>query len=144
MTLVDKITVKDRLNRIIKSVDRLSRLAAADRELFLQAESDLPAIAESHLRRSLEAVFDIGRHLLSRRGRPDLAQEYKSIAMGLVQTGIVPPELEEKLVKMAGYRNRLVHLYHEVSTEELYHVITHNLDDLRAFVRVIANYLKTV
>lgn len=142
--MVDKATVKDRLCRITRSIDRLSRLAQVDRETFLEADSDLPAIAESHLRKSLEAVFDIGRHLLAKQGRPDLAREYKSIALGLAEMGIVPSELQDKLVKMAGYRNRLVHFYHEVSNEELFDVITHNLDDLRAFVRSIAAYLKTL
>lgn len=142
--MVDKVTVKDRLCRIARSIDRLARLAQVDREAFLEPDSDLPAIAESHLRRSLEAVFDVGRHLLAKQGRADLAREYRSIAVGLVQMGIVPAELQDTLVKMAGYRNRLVHFYHEVSNEELYQVITENLDDLRAFVRCVFAYLKTL
>lgn len=142
--MIDKAVVKDRLCRIVKSVDRLSKLATVDPAEFLAQDSDLAAIAESHLRKSLEAVFDIGRHLLARRGRPDLTQEYKSIATGLVQVGIVPKELESSLVKMAGYRNRLVHFYHEVSNEELFYVISHDLGDLRAFVGAIKEFLKTV
>ncbi|MGB9858213.1 MAG: HepT-like ribonuclease domain-containing protein [Dictyoglomaceae bacterium] len=37
---------------------------------------------------------------------------------------IIPEKFaEEKLVKMKGYRNRLVHFYYEVSVEELYYII---------------------
>jgi len=36
---------------------------------------------------------------------------------------------------LAGYRNRLVHLYHEVSAEELYEVCLHQLSDVE-LVRV--------
>lgn len=142
--VIDRITVKSRLARISKSIDRLERLAETPRELFLVTDSDLPAIAESHLRRSLEAMFDIGRHLLANSGRPELASEYKSIATGLARLGIVPPDFEDALVSMAGYRNRLVHVYHEVSDEELYLIIQHKLGDLRRFVEAIKSYLDTV
>lgn len=140
--MVDKTTVTDRLSRIVRSIDRLSRLAQIEKDRFLDPGSDYPAIAESHLRKSLEAMFDIGRHLLAKAGRPDLAREYKSIALGLVSTGIVPKEFETVLVKMAGYRNRLVHFYHEVSDEELYLIINRNQDDLRSFVQAVRSFLQ--
>ena len=140
--MIDKGTVKERLVRIVRSVERLERLAKTDRREFLQHDSDFPAIAESHLRRSLEAVFDVGRHLLAKSGHGDLAQEYKSIALGMVRLGIVPPTLESNLVKMAGYRNRLVHLYHEVADEELYDIISGNLEDFRTFVRSVKTYIE--
>jgi len=35
-------------------------------------------------------------------------------AKGLFELGIVDKDLEEKLIQMAGYRNRLVHMYHLV------------------------------
>lgn len=142
--MIDKITIKSRLTRIAKSIGRLERLAETPREDFLTADSDLAAIAESHLRRSLEAMFDVGRHLLAKSGRPELASEYKSIATGLARLGIVPPNLEDALVDMAGYRNQLVHFYHEVSDEELYVIIQNNLSDLRRFAESIKSYLDTV
>jgi len=142
--MVDKLTVKSRLTRIAKSIDRLERLARTPKDDFLSPDSDLPAIAESHLRRSLEAVFDVGRHLLAKSGRPELAFEYKSIATNLARLGIVPSDLEDALIKMAGYRNRLVHFYHEVTDEELYSIIRNNLGDLRRFVAAIKSYLDTL
>lgn len=131
----------DRLVRIATSTERLAQLATEDRTHFLAADSDLPAIAESHLRRSLEAVFDVGRHILAKTGRGDLAREYKSIAAGLAQYKIVSEDLGQTLVHMAGYRNRLVHLYHPVIDEELYDLIREHLEDLRRFVREIRDYL---
>jgi len=99
------------------------------------------AAAESYLRRSLEAVFDIGRHLVAKSGYRRLASEYKSIAKGLVEIGAVGGELGEKLVDMAGYRNRLVDLYDEVTADELYSILSSELEDFRRFVRAIRDYL---
>ena len=39
-------------------------------------------------------------------------------------------EQGELLKLLAGYRNRLVHFYHEVSTEELYQVCSGQLSDI--------------
>jgi len=55
-----------------------------------------PSACESYLRRALEAIFDIGRHILAKSGYTDLLYEYKSIAKGLFELGIVDKDLEEK------------------------------------------------
>jgi len=70
-----------------------------------------------------------------------LAQEYKSIAQGLEQKGIISIDLERQLMKMAGYRNRMVHLYFQISDEELYEIISHYLEDIRRFQKEILAYL---
>jgi uncharacterized protein YutE (UPF0331/DUF86 family) len=44
---------------------------------------------------------------------------------------------------MAGYRNRLVHFYHEVSTEELYTLCANNLKDIQAVIQEITDWLNT-
>jgi uncharacterized protein YutE (UPF0331/DUF86 family) len=102
------------------------------------------AAAETFLRRSLEAVFDIGRHILAKTGRGELAQEYKSIARGLGALGAVSGSLAAKLVEMAGYRNRLVHLYWEVTADELYRILQDELDSFVSFVKEVMAYLDTV
>lgn len=137
---VDVVMVKERLDRIVAWLEQLDLLAALPEEEFRQPRN--AAAAESFLRRSLEAAFDVGRHLLAKRGRFDLAQEYKGIARGLVDIGAVGPELGQVLVAMAGYRNRLVHFYHEVSVDELRQVVVRHRDDLRAFVRWILAYVE--
>lgn len=49
--------------------------------------------------RALEAVFDIGNHILSR-----------------VPEAVPESFARENLIKIAGYRNRLIHFYAEVLT----------------------------
>ncbi|HEY8449543.1 MAG TPA: hypothetical protein VIL95_03600, partial [Bacillota bacterium] len=69
---INRAMVRDRLDRIItwvKELDQLAQLAPVE---FAQPRN---AAAESFLRRALEAVFDVGRHLLAKQGRLDLAQE---------------------------------------------------------------------
>ena len=102
-------------------LNKLQDLSTLDKNSFLSQKRNTAA-AESFLRRTLEAIFDIGRHILSKTDHIDLSTEYKSIAKGLVEIGIVDKKLDETLIQMAGYRNRLVHMYNIISDEELYQV----------------------
>jgi uncharacterized protein YutE (UPF0331/DUF86 family) len=141
--MVSRLVVQSRLDMIDDCVLRLSRFATLSRSDFV-GDKDKVAAAESYLRRALEATFDVGRHILARSGGADLSTEYKGIAKGLGDKGIVPLELAGTLIDMAGYRNRLVHLYHLVQEDELYEILQTDLDDLRAFVREINVFLDAV
>ena len=102
------------------------------------------AVAEHHLRRTLEAVFDAGNHILSRlplapSQRPE---SYKAIALALGRHKVVSEVYAEgPLSQMAGYRNRLVHFYDEVTSEELYGIIQNQLSDIETFAKVIRDLI---
>ena len=49
---------------------------------------------------------------------------------------------DNALLEMAGYRNRLVHFYFEVSPEELYQILQNNLDDVERFCHYMVEILK--
>jgi len=118
----------------------LKVLSEMPREEFL-ADKRNAAAAESYLRRSIESIFDIGRHILAKTyGLKEL--EYKKIAQGLSDKGVVAREYAPVLLKIAGYRNRMVHLYHEISPVEIYEILSNNLSDLDRFISEITRFLE--
>jgi uncharacterized protein YutE (UPF0331/DUF86 family) len=131
--------IQDRLGNIIGYVERLRHLAGLDKSEFLK--DDTPAIAESYLRRSLEAIFDIGRHIIAKHAGK-AAVEYKEIARLLGRNGVISEGLSEKLILMAGYRNRMVHFYHEVTERELYEILFNNLSDIEKFTKEMGLFLE--
>ena len=64
--------------------------------------------AESCFRRALEALLDLGRHILT-KGFSLGVSEYKEIATRLGEQGVLSQGEAELLRTLAGYRNRLVH-----------------------------------
>ena len=88
------------------------------------------AAAESYVRRALEALLDLGRHILV-KGLGRDALEYKQVAVTLRDAGVLDESGGAALLEMAGYRNRLVHFYDEVTTPELYEICVHGVDDMR-------------
>ena len=139
--MINRTLVESRLSLIIELVGQLDSLAVLSESEFLGDPRNVGA-AESFLRRSLEAVFDVGRHLLAKSGHSDLAKEYKTIAQGMAALGVVSEEFVPTLVQMAGYRNRMVHFYYEVTPPELYQLIVAHRKDLRRFVDCVVAYLE--
>ncbi len=139
---IDKEIILERLGIIQKSVNRLEELKELSKgELALE---DNFAIAEHNLRYALEATFDICGHILSRIPGSQ-ADECKQMAREMGKQKIVSMNFaEEKLVKMAGYRNRLTHLYFEISGQEIFDIINNNLNDFKEFEKFIKKYLEKI
>ncbi|NWF98883.1 MAG: DUF86 domain-containing protein [Nitrospirae bacterium] len=135
------------INKIEKSLSviqefliELRKLSDLSIEEFL-ADKRNPSSAESYLRRSLEAIFDISRHILAKTyGFKEI--EYKNIARQLGEKGIIEKEYSKTLMKMAGYRNRMVHLYHEISSEEIYNILKYHLSDIERFISDIVLFIE--
>lgn len=72
--------LEDRLGFIIRAKEKLKQLSQHSEENFLK--NDTPAIAESYLRRALEAIFDIGRHITAKTASKGIV-EYKELAKRL-------------------------------------------------------------
>ncbi len=125
---LSKKVIGDRLAWIDKMVVEIRALPLDSYENFSANRRDVWA-AESCLRRALEAIFDLGRHILA-KGFGQGVTEYKQIASELETAGVLSHSRARLLSTLAGYRNRLVHFYHEVTSEELYEICRNNLDDL--------------
>jgi uncharacterized protein YutE (UPF0331/DUF86 family) len=104
--MINKSAILERLDLIQTYLNELENLKNIPEDEFLE-KGLYSAAAESYLRRSLEAIFDIGRHILAKTGHIDFSTEYKSIAKGLQSEGIIDEKLGKKLFQMAGYRNRM-------------------------------------
>lgn len=99
-------------------------------ELF-RSDPRTVAAAESYLRRALEGLLDLGRHILA-KGFGRAVTEYKDVAIVLADVGVLDAQVGLLLRDLAGYRNRLVHFYHEVSEVELYEICTTQIRDVDA------------
>ena len=121
-------------------LQELKPFTTMGKDAFL-SDTKNPPFVESYLRRGLEAVFDIGRHILAKTyGFKEI--EYKVIAKELGARGVITKELSEILYVMAGYGNRMVHFYREITPEELYQIVVTNLKDFDTFITEIAAFVR--
>lgn len=137
--LIVKQVVVDRLTWVDRMLVGIRALPLDNRDQFFSDERNL-ATAESYLRRGLEALFDLGRHILA-KGFASGVSEYKEIASELKTQGVLTSSDAALLRTLAGYRNRMVHFYHEVGSVELYDICVQHLDDLEKITGAIRNWL---
>lgn len=138
--MINRELVLDRLSRVRGYIKNLKELGSIPIEKFT---SDFKATnsAERLLQISIEACLEIGNHIISRCGfeRP---KEYREIFLVLGKNSIIPYTFAERLIPMVKFRNRLVHLYWDVSKEDVYNIIKNNLSDIEEFIHHIAVFLE--
>jgi uncharacterized protein YutE (UPF0331/DUF86 family) len=137
---IDSKVIAQRAFWISQMVDSLKDLRLEEKAAFLTDRHKIAA-AESYLRRALEALFDIGRHILAKKFAYP-ATEYKEIAKALSDKGVLVEKETELMRKMAGYRNRMVHFYHEITPEELHEICLDHLNEIKLLVDKLVQWTK--
>lgn len=138
---LNKETINARLSYIEDSVKSLGRFKGVSFDEF-HDNPDNFRIAFYDLHRALEATMDIGSHILSRIPGAR-ATSYKDIPRLLGRHKIIPTDFaDNQLSKMAGYRNRMVHFYAEITEKELHDIIQEELEDFYTFCHYINGLLK--
>ncbi len=93
--------------------------------------------AKHLLQVSVEAMLDISNHIIARKrwGLPTKSADSPRI---LCEQGYFSQEEAELFGRMVKFRNRVVHLYHDVDDEEIYRIIRNNLQGFSQFLKAIA------
>lgn len=133
--------VAERARWVREMLEGIRALPLDTFEMFQSDPRNVPA-AESYLRRALEALLDLGRHVLA-KGFGIGVDEYKEIAAALVRQGVISAEHGALLRQLAGYRNRMVHFYYEVSRRELYGICTSELQNIERVLDSLLAWLRS-
>ena len=105
----------------------------------------LQGSAERFLQLAIESCLNIGNRLLSLQqfDKPtDTPETYADIFIQLKNLGVIEDLFCDRLVKMAKFRNRLVHLYWEIEKDKVYEIIQDNLEDFSIFQEKVIAYVK--
>lgn len=96
--------------------------------------------AERFLHLSIEALIDIGNHIISddNLGRVDV---YKDIAIILAENGYLSEKEKNLFIRIIAFRNILVHDYMDLDRDVIFNLLKNNLADIRG---VLKSYLKLV
>jgi len=138
--LREKIIV-ERTAWIREMIEGIQTLPLDSMESFLSDPRNA-ASAESYLRRALEALMDLGRHILA-KGFGKVVTEYKEIPVRLHREGVLQEADATLMRELAGYRNRMVHFYDEITTDELYHICHEQLGDVERILTAILKWLNS-
>ena len=137
--MVDPEKIEGITRNLRRYCEHLGQLATLGETEFLADPIKIGA-AKYYLQVAIECCIDIANHIISTE-RLRAPQDYRDTFKVLNEAGIVPDDFTQTLQDMAGFRNRLVHLYWEVDDHRVYRSLAHELEDFDTFVGYILAFL---
>ena len=133
--MVSPNVVRKRLRLLEGYLKKLGRIrATTDLGAFL-SDTDRQDIVERNLQLAIEAVLDIGQHIIASSGW-NAAEEYADVFVILEEHGVISKELLDRIQGMAGFRNVLVHEYAELDHAQVFDILQNQLGDLEELAQV--------
>lgn len=132
--------IRQRAKEIRDALEVLRRYGALQQEEFL-ARAETVDAAKYRLVVAIEAAISICTHLAARLA-PRAPESYAECFALLVGTGVIAPELGDRLGQMARLRNLLVHVYWQVNDAKIWEVPREHLGDLEAYLAAVGTAIR--
>jgi len=140
MVSIDKLTRKFiQLDEYLEILKKVSETSEKD---FLN-DKIVVGSAKYYLQASIECCLDVANHIIAAE-RFRAPEDYADSFAVLGENAIYGSELSQNLMQMAKFRNRLVHLYGEIDNIYVYKYLHNDLDDIRAYRKIIMDRFKLV
>jgi uncharacterized protein YutE (UPF0331/DUF86 family) len=137
--MVDAEVVRNKLEHLEEYINDLEEFQDLELEKLMN-DKILFRYLERTIHLAVESVLDIGSHIISdqRLGNPKVNSEIIEI---LAENKIIKENVDS-YIKMAKFRNVIVHDYAEIDPEILLKIIKENLDDLKAIFKWYRDYIE--
>ena len=129
---LDLDIIRGRIQFIEDSLKLLESLATCP---FDEFETDFRNVesAKHLLQVAIESMLDICTHIVARLRLGIPNDDRETLAL-LEDKGLFPSTHIATYQAMNAFRNRVVHLYQDVDTREIYRILREDLDDFRMFI----------
>jgi len=138
--LVKPEVIENRIKKLQTYLEKLVELKNIDKNEFISDFRNSNS-AKYLLQVSIECCLDIANHIIASekyRSPDDYADSFRI----LNEQKIVPDSFIDRLIEMAKFRNRIVHIYWEVDEDLVYDIIQNYLSDFELFIQSILKVLK--
>jgi uncharacterized protein YutE (UPF0331/DUF86 family) len=129
--MVDRELVLRRLADVETYVRQLSEYRELSADAY-RADWKAQRVVERTLQMAIEACVDVANHVIADRGLR-IPATYAEVFEVLGEAGLLPPDQRAAMVRMAKFRNVVVHDYTRVDADIVVGILRGHLDDLRRF-----------
>jgi uncharacterized protein YutE (UPF0331/DUF86 family) len=136
---LNKELIQKRCEEIAESLDRLEEIKKVKKDEFLK-DRDLLDIACYRLLIAIEASLSLCYHISAKKLKK-VPKEYAECFEILSEQKIISNELGNELIKMARFRNMLVHVYWKIDYQIIFDIIQDKLDNLQEFSKKMAELI---
>ena len=133
--MVDKALILRKVERIETYLKQLMQKEDPGFETF-KKDKDLQSVVLFNLIQSIQACIDIGSHIIS-DSELEAPGSQADIFEILAQHKIITKPLSQRMIKMIGFRNRIVHEYEKIDLRIAYEVWRKNIKDIDTFCKSV-------
>lgn len=131
--------IRQKVADIQEALAVLRAYAGREDQAFL-LDADAIRAASSAFIVLVEAASNVANHLCARLlGKAPVSYSDSFLTLG--DNGIIDVGLAERLAKMAGFRNLLVHRYGDVKDERMLEIMRNDLGDVDKYLRAIRDVI---
>ena len=135
----DTEVIESKLNFLREYLGDLKEYETISLTNYRRSKKD-QRFVERTLHLACDCCIDIAAHIISRRGMRE-PRDNKDLFLVLFENGIISEHVSNAMIKMAKFRNIIVHDYARIDPEIVVGILQKNLEDLKSFSREILQYL---
>lgn len=130
----NKISSVRKYLRILKDFKKYSRKE-------VENNTTIRGAIERYLYLAAQASIDLAEAVISFKNfrKPATMSENFHI---LMEEKIIPVELNEKMIKLVGFRNIMAHEYERINYDIVYDVLQNRLKDIEEFLEIVRQELR--
>lgn len=137
--MVDKPLIWKKLERIETYLKQIRLKKDPGSDLF-DKDRDLQSIILFNLIQAIQACLDIGSHIISDMGWESPGTQ-AGIFESLAEHKVITKPLSEKMIRMVGFRNRIVHEYEKIDMKIVHEVWKRHTKDIEGFCKAVVEKL---
>jgi uncharacterized protein YutE (UPF0331/DUF86 family) len=89
-----------------------------------------------HLEKAIQALIDLFLHIISDEGWGVVLHKAGMVDI-LVRKNVIDEKYREKLIRIIGFRNRLVHEYEEIDLKQTFEILRIHREDIKAVLKQV-------
>lgn len=129
--MVDRELILRKIAALEEYLDQLGEFRSLSVEAY-RTDWKTQRIVDRTLHMAIETCLDVGDHLIADRRLRAPSTQAETFEI-LRDAGLLPASLAESLVRMARFRNLLVHEYATLEPAKVVAILHDSLDDLRSY-----------
>jgi len=135
---MDNSIIINKIERIRRCIARIETKCPESVEA-LASDLDAQDIVSVNLERAIQSSVDIATHIIASMeiSAPDTMGE---VFVVLQKRDVISSSVAERMIKSVGFRNIVVHAYHEIDWAVVFAIITKNINDFKDYIRQIAAF----
>jgi uncharacterized protein YutE (UPF0331/DUF86 family) len=134
--------IESKLSFLREYLSDLEEYKAVSLTAYRKSKKD-QRFVERTLQLACECCLDMASHIISRRGMRE-PKDNKDLFTVLFENGIISEPTLNAMIKMAKFRNIIVHDYARIEPEIIIGILQLNTDDLKRYGQEIIAYLSSL